>query len=54
MRLGANVAMMLGSTSGTAQLLMAASDTRAGLLEQARSATTAETMSQLAMLIGPS
>jgi predicted ATPase/DNA-binding SARP family transcriptional activator len=54
MRLGANLAMMLGSRPGVDQLLMAANDTRADLLEQARSASAAETVTRLAMLISPS
>jgi tetratricopeptide (TPR) repeat protein len=53
MRLGANVAMMFGSASGTGQLLIAPNDTRAGLLEQSRSTSASDTVTRLAMLIGP-
>jgi predicted ATPase/DNA-binding SARP family transcriptional activator len=53
MRLGANLAMMFGSTSGTRHLLIAPHDTRAGLLEQARSASASDTVTRLATLIGP-
>jgi hypothetical protein len=53
MRLGANLAMMFGATLAADRLLMGPNDTRAGLLEQARSASAADTATRLAILIGP-
>lgn len=53
MRLGANLAMIFGAIPAADRLLLGPNDTRASLLEQARSVSPAETVTRLALLISP-